>query len=74
MWQPIETAPKDGTEILIGGRNYLLKWFSACAVWRDGWMVFNGDTDDWTDECHQADYWMAIPAPPDQSCHGSEET
>lgn len=57
-WQPIETAPRDGTRILVvsGG------WHDVAYVgWNDddGEPVwFNGDVP------VQASHWMPLPAPP----------
>ena len=62
-WQPIETAPRDGSLILIGGMGSR-GWFVADVKWRDGWMMWSSETDDWTEECHAASHWMPLPAPP----------
>ena len=60
-WQPIETAPKDGTEVLIG-RNYGGSEAYAVASfdgdeWRDvgdiGWAGMYGDDN-------QPTHWMPI--------------
>jgi hypothetical protein len=57
-WQPIETAPKDGTEILavrLGGGCDVVEWVD----WKPGW--WNGDV------AHDADFfthWMPLPEPP----------
>jgi hypothetical protein len=64
-WQPMGTAPKDGTKILLAGLNYNVGpgfWFDV--QWWDGeW--WNNDND-------QATYppvcWMAIPQPPEDLC------
>jgi hypothetical protein len=51
-WQPIETAPKDGTLVLL----YLPDGLMACRRWQDnhwrGW-----DSED-------ATHWMPLPAAP----------
>jgi len=65
MWQPIETAPKDGTEILAyygqEGRGQIL-----ILAWDENWWgpgngdwVLNGEKDYATPT-----HWMPLPAPP----------
>lgn len=65
-WQPIETAPKDGTRILIATRSIdggvqLVAWFGpACAAFYDE----TGDS--YIDATH----WMPLPSPPQDPQHG----
>jgi hypothetical protein len=63
-WQPIETAPKDGTRVLLYYRNY-------CG---DGWLVTIGEWNDqdepnatWEHEfgSGDADAWQHLPSPPE---------
>lgn len=72
-WQPIDTAPKDGTKVLISDGRYVID-----AYWDDNasleqcergpaWQVFNCDGDCWysvavTDPTH----WMPLPEPPNK--------
>lgn len=72
-WQPIETAPKDGSKILLlKNCEYLRgKSFVPCVGWWDknvrgfhndldgGWV--SGDADDEGD--WKVDFWMNIPKP-----------
>jgi hypothetical protein len=67
-WQPIETAPKDGTEVLIYG----LAWedaqrgnYYAVAAFLDGaWRDSPEDVDDgW--EMNSPTHWMPLPTPPE---------
>lgn len=53
-WQPIETAPRDGTEILGYGRGYF-------------WIV-HWDRQHWSDydpiTPPEPTHWMSLPEPP----------
>lgn len=61
-WQPIETAPKDGTPILA----YETDWGYPISIrWHQPWQswVLNGvllKLGDWGEPTH----WMPLPAPP----------
>ena len=64
-WNPIESAPKDGTEVLVGknyGRssNYSVAWFDG-DEWRDvgdmGWAGMDG-------EDNQPTHWKPLIPPP----------
>jgi hypothetical protein len=61
-WQPIETAPKDGTAVLL--------WLSGDAAFFD-WMVvgsYDGDDAGWNDGITmfrlEPTHWMPLPRPP----------
>jgi len=62
-WQPIETAPKDGTEIIVWwpeiGHPYITKWtrFINGNLYRDGWHC-----GIW--EVERPTHWMPSPKPP----------
>lgn len=74
IWQPIETAPKDGTEILAWGKmgswgpGWMIvryrqekPWFGPC-MWEaviGGWAVYQ-DSQIEDDPIH----WMPLPDPP----------
>ena len=73
-WQPIETAPKDGTIILISGPRASSKFVEA-AYWGLAPRSFGGDKHfPWTtlDETNGTNgraedsptHWMPMPAPP----------
>ena len=59
-WRPIESAPKDGTEILLANPD------GSCAV---GWFKFKGHTTGWTDgdtyNMTWPTHWMPLPAAPE---------
>ena len=66
MWQPIETAPKDGTVVLIfqqdrsnfGGRGIAAGRFME-PPW-DGWWGTCGDSI----ICMRPTHWQPLPEPP----------
>lgn len=69
-WQLIETAPKDGTWVLL--------WCDFAIVGR--WSVKgNRVRNNWTDDYHGVNpvfsvtHWMPLPAPPLQRMEGNGE-
>jgi hypothetical protein len=62
-WLPIETAPKDGTEVLVYGLDYdeqviaIVEWDATNGVYSRGPM---GDYFSFDEPTH----WMPLPAPP----------
>jgi hypothetical protein len=57
-WQPIETAPKDGREIVLStddGVVWIAKWSARTQTWDDG---------DFRDDIQGARFWMNIPELP----------
>jgi hypothetical protein len=63
-WQPIETAPHDGTSIILGrmGRVMEGKWFSAGS--KPGfYSAAAGSTD--ISPRRPATHWMPLPAAPE---------
>lgn len=61
-WQPIDTAPKDGTLILMadGGSVLCGLWSKDESGWVDGSRDRNGELVTW-----DATHWMPLPAPPE---------
>lgn len=55
-WQPIETAPKDGTELLCYVRNKSHgDIYDIAEWWNGGW---------WWDWCDDPTHWMPLPPAP----------
>lgn len=66
-WQPIETAPKDGSYVLLvdpsySANNYLIaRWCDIHHFWR-GDSMSSGKFVFWRD--YHACLWMPLPPPP----------
>lgn len=58
-WQPIETAPKDGTEIIVlmGAKDIRLGWYFAPSSTTRGWL-------DQSSKKIRPTHWMPLPDPP----------
>lgn len=70
-WQPIETAPKDGTRVLISSRGVVQEAYWAMA-WEDApdekcwWSTPHGPAGrGFTILPKAVTHWMPLPAPPD---------
>lgn len=63
-WQPIETAPKDGTEIIIfGSRVYFHPVMARYE--NDGWWVPDAPLEcPWTELASEPTHWQPLPDPP----------
>ena len=78
-WQPIETAPKDGTQILVcragdeigaNAKVEITEWYTV-ERWRfeersDGAFnrVRDAPIEGWNGNGHRATHWMPLPEPP----------
>ena len=69
-WQPIETAPKDGTRVLLTE-----EWGVVIGRWCEeaqlglceegpGWQVFECDDCWYSVAAENPTHWMPLPAPP----------
>lgn len=63
-WQPIETAPMDGTVVLICGHDKDGAYYVADAKWDGAWCLFVPDSDDHTCPSWGHTHWQPLPAPP----------
>ncbi len=65
-WQDIETAPKDGTAVLVYGAK-LGSQFVACFHERDGerlWVITSDEEKMHGFVEEAASHWMPLPTPP----------
>lgn len=68
MWKPVDTAPKDGTAVLVFGKG---DFASAPYIGVREWTGFRWaepnisahDLDDWLDGT-EVTHWMPLPDPP----------
>jgi hypothetical protein len=63
-WQPITTAPADGSPILVGAEGVTpdLAWWAA-SVWFTGWCC-GGQRADMYGPDFTPTHWMPLPSPP----------
>jgi len=70
-WQPIETAPKDGTPILLAlrapwSRIALARWFEPWRNWQEGEHLPDPNIDDFCGIGSAVPtHWQPLPAPPE---------
>ena len=58
-WQPIETAPKDGREVLVAvGKSY------TGGVLVAFWCEHDEAWNDWDRDIWEPTHWMPLPGPP----------
>ena len=62
-WQPIETAPKDGREVLTYGVDDEGNEYFWVSAW---WPFPNQKEGEWTSwhDSNWASHWMPLPEPP----------
>jgi len=69
-WQPIDTAPKDGTEIMLCRLHVKKKWICTIGnrVGRH-WLSNDGGDPEWSSLISfKPTHWMPLPAPPKKEC------
>ena len=67
QWQDIETAPKDGTSILVYKKNKTDDYWCICQVsWFEGRLYADSMEDiiDYEDGILTTTHWMPLPKPP----------
>ena len=64
QWQPIETAPKDGSRLLVseGGAVQIVAW-RALHSGRENWGPDDGESV-YCDGAFKPSHWMPLPTPP----------
>lgn len=69
-WRPIDTAPKDGTLVLLWSEFWAETFGIVIARWqsRAGWVCAEFITGDWEEE-DQPTHWHPVPDPP----HGADQ-
>ena len=70
-WQPIETAPRDGTRILVlvRAQTYLVSWkeYGTRDGVTTGWCGYDCDEDTWYSwgfDDGEPTHWQPVPSPP----------
>lgn len=68
-WQPIETAPRDGSFVLLWAPDYadrpgLGQWCEVVAAWSSDIGTMDDGPGILTDECDGPTHWAPIPEPP----------
>ena len=61
-WQPIETAPKDGTRFLAYEPRHEYRYYECW--WEDDFRDWSGWQDDFDSE-PKPTHWMPLPEPPE---------
>lgn len=70
-WQPIETAPRDGTAVMVYANRsqpYAGSPFMGVREWRGSWWgepnISARDLDDWLDSDQYLTHWKPLPGGP----------
>ena len=74
MWLPIETAPKDGTDILAAllfrdgcdGGILTIRWHDGWGQWVMSGCIVGIQNNAKDDENADPTHWMPLPAPPNR--------
>ena len=60
-WQPIETAPRDGTEILLWEQEFDLYAVGIFSELQQEWIGW----EEWSEPMNPS-HWMPLPEPPEE--------
>jgi len=68
-WMPIETAPKDGTRVLLyPGGAFTARWSEECQFGQfktaPGWQIFECEDPYYSVAEDEPTHWRPLPAPP----------
>ena len=61
-WQPIATAPKDGSWIMVYWKTMRISMFPMIVFWDEGWEPANDFLKDYGEVWPT--HWMPLPEPP----------
>ena len=69
-WQPIETAPRDGTHVLLGGWDGVFGWSTEGRFIEhdNNWWALNNDPSDHWGRALEPTAWQPLPPPPAAQC------
>lgn len=66
-WQPIATAPKDGTRVLLAEYEVSRHWpeDSRWYFWEDHWRLYASGLGEGWGRASNPTHWIPLPAPPE---------
>jgi len=69
LWQPIETAPKDGSFVIVASSDSSFGWVRGFARWAsvagiDGWISYGAFDPPGNLGLGHPTHWRPIPVPP----------
>lgn len=64
MWQPIETAPKDGQNVIVASASESGFYTVGEAFYEDQWFWSGCRECSVNDAGFEATHWMPLPEPP----------
>lgn len=78
QWQPIDTAPKDGTAVLVGcsyfrhGKSQVTLAWHERGMWAEGMYWDEGEEKMVVAQCEfRPTHWMPLPTPPQPTARHS---